>query len=522
MKHQASKHFSRSTLRLWGAVLLVLAIFNMGAAKLKYTEDRLPPGLNPIYANDMYAVRATELIFESLVGWDKEQKPKAMLASSWKIAADKKSIVLNLRAGVLWHDNKPFTSKDVIFTIKAMTSRRTQITDRYLASIINTRKTKAMGPNKVRVVFKKRINKPLKWLHFKIIPAHKFKNNLGKVKRRNYFSQKPVGTGAFRFRSWIGKKVRLLRWKKHWSKKKTKLKGVTLQAIPDKNIQVEVLRYGGIDAIIRVRPKDIPVFERDENIRLYPYSTNDWWYIAFNHKNKIFKDQRVREAFAYALDRDNLRSAHLGDGQTISGPFSPNDPLYNFSVTPRSKNVGKAKKLLKAAGYKGSPIRAKGSTKLTVNFLIPRSKESYRGLCLGIQSSLRKIGVKVKLVWLNDAAWTRRVLRKKKFDMALHIWNFDELATIYPLFHSRGNYNYIGYKNKAVDKLLKQAAKTTDPVIYKAIFGKLHKILHKDLPYLFLWSLTNYSSVSSRVKRVTIHPFNYFHYAPSWRKKSGD
>lgn len=103
--------------------------------------------------------------------------------------------------------------------------------------------------------------------------------------------------------------------------------------------------------------------------------------------------------------------------------------------------------------------------------------------------------------------------------MALHIWNFDDLSTIYPLFHSKGGRNYIRYKNKMVDKLLRQSTKTTDPAIYRTIFKKIHKILHDDVPYLFLWSLTNYSALSSRVNRVVIHPFNYFHYVYQWTKK---
>ncbi len=514
------KAVKRGGRRTWTWFILFLLIVPlMGAAPLKYTEDRLPATLNPIYADDMYSVRITELIFDRLIGWDKDQKPAPSLAVSWRIPSSKRSITLKLRQGVKWHDGKPFTSADVAFTIKAMTSRRSQITDRYLAQIIKNVKT----PDRYTVIinFRKVLNKPLKWLQFKIIPKHAFKRGL--PRRSDYFNQKPYGTGPFRFKRWIGKKIFLQRFKQHW-KRNIGLPGVTLQVIADKNVQVEVLRYGGTDAIIRVRPKDISIFERDQNLTLYPYSTNDWWYLGLNQRRgSIFRDRRVREAFAYALDRDALRSAQLGDGQTISGPFSPNDPLYNFNVMPRSQDIEKANSLLQAAGWKlVGKFRKKGRRLLKVRLLLPKSKESYRGLCLAIQSAFRKIGAKVELVWLTDAAWSNAVFKRKKFDMTLHIWNFDELSSIYPLFHSRGTRNYIGYRNRKVDKLLLQATKTTDPVIYKAIYGKLHKILHDDLPYIFLWSLTNYSAISSRIKHVTIHPFNYFHFASEWRKVSAE
>ncbi|HAA53255.1 MAG TPA: hypothetical protein DCE42_00785 [Myxococcales bacterium] len=508
-------------LKTWGGLVLCMWMATLlgGAAPLKYTEDRLPSNLNPLYADDMYSERITELIFERMIGWNRDQKPVPMLATSWTIAPDKKSITLTLRKKVKWHDGKPFTSKDVAFTIKAMTSRRSQITDRYLAQIIKAVKTPSA--HTVTIVFKKPLNKPVKWLQFKIIPEHRFKGKM--PKRTNYFSQKPYGTGPFKFHRWMGKKIKMRRFKGHWRASKIRLKGAMLQAIPDKNIQVEVLRYGGIHAIVRVRPKDIPVFERDQNIRLYPYSTNDWWYLGLNQKRgKVFRDKRVREAFMYALDRDNLRSAQLGDGQTISGPFSPNDPLYNFNVMPRGQDREKAGKLLDQAGWKkgAGGIRRKGGKTLKIRLVLPKSKESYRALCLAVQSELRKIGVKVDLVWKPDAAWKKMVFKRGDFDMTLHIWNFDDLSSIYPLFHSKGSRNYIGFKSKKVDTLLTKATKTTDPVIYKAIYGKLHKVLHKELPYLFLWSLTNYSSISARVKNVTIHPFNYFHFAYSWYKKA--
>lgn len=497
--------------------LLLLGVFLMGASPMKYTEDRLPSTLNPVFADEMYSVRVTEMIFERLIGWDKDQRLRPMLATSWKLAADKKSIIMNLRKNVKWHDGKPFTAKDVEFTIKVMKGgRRSQIADRYLSQIV--RSVKVMGSHQLKINFKKSLNKPLKWLQFKIIPKHRFKGK--RVTRYNYFSRKPYGTGPFKLKKWVGRKVILRRFSQHWRASNIKLKGVSLNVIPDKSLQVEILRYGGIDAIIRVRPKDVTTFERDQNMVLYPYQTNDWWYIALNQKRgSIFRDPKVREAIVYALDRDSIRTSHLGEGQTISGPFSPNDPLYNFNVSPRTQDLAKAKSLLTQAGWKGSGIRSKGGKKLKINLVLPKSKNSYKPLVLAIQSEMRKVGIQLELVWLGDVAWRKRVFNKKNFDMALHIWNFDDLSTIYPLFHSKGGRNYVSFRSKQVDKLLNLSTRTTDPAIYRSIFKKLHKILHKELPYVFLWSLTNYSAISSRIKGVSIHPFNYFHYVYGWKKK---
>jgi peptide/nickel transport system substrate-binding protein len=396
--------------------------------------------------------------------------------------------------------------------------RRSQIADRYLAQIV--KRVKVIGPHQLKIFFKKPLNKPLKWLQFKIIPKHKFKGK--RVTRLHYFSQKPIGTGPFIFKKWRGRKIHLERYKGHWRKQKARLKGVTLAAVPDKDLQVQLLRFGGLDAIIRVRPKDVAVFERDQARKLVPYQTNDWWYLGLNQKRgSIFRDKRVRQAFVYALDRDAIRSSQLGEGQTISGPFSPNDPLYNFQVTARAHSLSKANRLLDQAGWKragSTGFRKKGGKVLQVDLVLPKSKSSYKKLVLALQGAYRKIGVKLNLVWIGTVKWRSRVFGKKNYDMTLHIWNFDDLSTIYPLFHSRGSRNYISYRSKLVDKLLRQSTKTTDPAIYQTIFKKLHKVLHDDVPYIFLWSLTNYSALSSRIRRTSIHPFNYFHYVHMWKK----
>jgi peptide/nickel transport system substrate-binding protein len=156
---------------VWRIAMLstcVLALFvGMGAGSLKYTEDRTPTTLNPLFADDMYSVRMTELIFDGLLGYDKEQRIAPALAVAWSVAPDKRSIVFTLRKGVKWHDGKPFTSKDVAFTIASMTSRKVHLTDRYLSGIV--KRVQVLGPYKVKVFFKRPLAKPALWFTFKII-----------------------------------------------------------------------------------------------------------------------------------------------------------------------------------------------------------------------------------------------------------------------------------------------------------------------------------------------------------------
>ena len=228
-----------------------------------------------------------------------------------------------------------------------------------------------------------------------------------------------------------------------------------------------------------------------------------WWYVAFNHQNKALGDPAVRNAIATALDRDELLQSNLGRGDVLTGPFAEASPFYDFDVEMREPDIQAARRMLDGAGYaKKGNVRQKGKVKLAFKFVLDKEMPEQQSLFLGMQAQLRKVGIGVEPVYLDHAAYKETVWKRKDYDLTLNVWSFEEVEDVQPLFHSKGALNFINHSNPEVDELLDTAQRSQDYKTFKKKMKALHGVVHKDLPYLFLWSLDVYSGVSKRVKNV--------------------
>lgn len=508
-------------------VLHTLIITILGAALVqaawaqnqtfRYPEDTRPSSLLPFFAEDMSSVRMVEQIFDSLLYIDKRGDFAPGLASSWEVDPDRGGIRFVLREGVTWHDGKPFTADDVKFTIDAAQDPKTKFVAKGKYRFINT--VTVEGKFSVHFVFTRPIAEPERRFLFKIIPKHAFKSTA--ISRKDKFGRKPIGTGPFKLKEG-GFSVRSISLEANTAYfNETKLGAAVMQHTPDKAAQVSLLKFSGgnagVQAVIFLPPKNIPEFENSSSVVLEPYHTISWWYMAFNHKSGALSDPVVREAVALAINRQELVEAHLGRGDILSGPFTESSPFYNFEVEVREQDIARANQMLDEAGYaKKGRVRKKGKKKLEFKFVLDKELASNQELFLGIQSQLRKIGVKVTPQYVDHARYRDQVFVRKKFDMTLNVWSFEEVEDVYPLFHSDGVLNFIGFQNDKVDELLDAAKATRDYKKYKEIMKELHALVNKELPYFFLWSLDVYSGISKRMKNVFIQPYYYFTTFEEW------
>ena len=99
-------------------------------------------------------------------------------------------------------------------------------------------------------------------------------------------------------------------------------------------------------------------------------------------------------------------------------------------------------------------------------------------------------------------------------------WVFDDSADISSLFHSAEvgpwKNNFGGYANSAVDSLIVESKMTLDHEKRRSIYRKLHSILADEVPYTYLWTLTNYAAYHKSLRKVEIHPYKFFSFADEW------
>jgi len=472
----------------------------------------------PFFVENMSAVRISEFIFEPLVTKNKRGDIEGVLATSWSVAPDGMSITFKLRQGVVWHDGKPFTSDDVVFTVKAAQNPKTKFGSKSMYRFI--RSVRSVDRYSVRFTFIQPKRQPVSLFDFKIIPKHGFKSTY--IKRLDKFSRRPVGTGPYRVAENRLRLIKLTRFDKYW--RKTHIRSVEMMHTPDSSEQINLLKYSGqgsgVQAVIFIPPKNVPIFENSDTVTLESYHTVSWWYLAFNHRTKAFQDLRVRRAVALALDREELLSAHLGQGDVISGPFTESSPYYNFDVEMREQDLEEAGRLLSEAGYKLSRgVRKRKGRKLKLTFVLSKDLPSHQDLGLSIQAQLKQVGIIVKTEFVDAALYQERVFNKHRFDLTMNVWSFNEIEDIFPLFRSRQPANYIGYSNSEIDAQLDASRRESDYKAHKEIMVGLHQALNEDLPYVFLWSLDIYSGLSKQISNLFIQPYYYFTFFKDWKLK---
>ena len=149
-----------------------LTIATALAGNLRYSEDQAPPTVNPLFGTTMAEARINELIFGGLFGDDESLATVPRLAESAELSPDRLTMTITLRSDITWQDGSPFTSKDVVFTIKAMKDPGTLSSEAGRVAFIKD--VVAVDDHHVRISFVRPEARAEDRLQFKILPAFRF------------------------------------------------------------------------------------------------------------------------------------------------------------------------------------------------------------------------------------------------------------------------------------------------------------------------------------------------------------
>jgi len=499
---------------------------------LIYGEYGSPIRLVPILANDAISVRLLELIYSSLVYYDFNGQVRGDLAENWEVSPDMKTVTFELRKDVRWHplpgqsEGRPFTAEDVIKTFNIMMDPRTVTPLQSRYNFIE--KVEKLNDYSVKFTLKKPILNVLGRFSFKIVPAHMLSGvEYLRGDEDLLIYKHPVGTGPYRFISQEGPTSEVvLQAYEDYHLSRANIDRIIMRPFADQNILTQTLLFGGIDMEVRVPPRDIGEIQGDARFELYPYSTLSFSFFGYNLRNPVLAIKDVRRAISYAINRQEMLDSFFeGKGQLISGPFAPGSWAYNLDVEPIPYSPEEANRLLDRAGFTERTregIRKRGSYKLEFELVVPISKENEttKRVILAFQDYLKNVGINVKIRWLEWKTWTEAVFVNHEFDIIYADWVFDDSFDIYSLFHSRaigpGKNNFGAYKNPEIDALLDEARATLDIEKKRTIYRKLHEILAEEVPYTYLWTLTNYAAFNKKIRRVIIHPTRFFTYIKDW------
>lgn len=494
---------------------------------LNYGEYGRPSTLDPITSNDMISMRIIELIFNGLVGINEKQEIVPELAESWEISEDGKYYTFYLRQDVMWHPKEgeepaPFKADDVIFTYNIMMHPKTITAMKVRYEFIES--VTKMDDYTVQFTLKRPILNALAKFSFKVIPKHG-PANPEFLSREDPFVQKPIGTGPYLLKNITADREVILVANEDYFKGRPHINKFAARPFADQNIMSQALLFNAIDMIVLVNHRDIPQIQGDKRYILQPYNALSYSFFGYNIRNPLLADKRVRKAFTYAVNRQEmLDSFFQGQGTIISGPFAPGSWAYNLDVQPLAFDPQKAIELLNEAGFvKGNDgIMVKDGQKLSLTLKVPIAKESeaVKRVVLAFKNYLNKIGVDIEGEFKEWLSWKEDVFLNHDFDIIFASWVFDDSADISSLFHSAEigpwKNNFGAYSNPEIDSLIVESKLTLDHEKRRTINRKLHAIIADESPYTFLWTLTNYAAFNKKLRHVAIHPYKFFSFADDW------
>lgn len=471
-----------------------------------------PSSLNPFIAiSDNQAREVYKYIFEALLALDNgtyELKP--ILAESWEVSSDQKTFTFRIRQNVKWHDGLPFTADDVIYTFEKIKDPKVEAGyfRGTLAGLISVEK---LDSQKVQFKFEKTDFKTLEIFaaSIPIIPKHVFDN--GEDFNSHPAGRAPVGTGPFKFASWVtGRKIELIRNDNYWGEIPQVL-GLNFKIIPDSNVALQLLKKGGLD-ISTLRPiqwaKQTDGISFNEKFNKYRYWMPNYFYIAWNCRKPLFEDKRVRIALSMLINRELIREKLLfGQAELISGPFYKFGGGYDKDIEPYPYDPKKAAEFLDEAGWVDTDkdgIRDRNGIPFRFTYIALSGSDMSRDIGLIFKEDFLKVGIDMEPQTL-EWGTMMNVIKERNFDAGffarLSPVNEDPYASWHSSQADKG-LNMSGFKNETVDRLTEEARLEFDKNKRMEIFKKIHKILHEEEPFTFLFTSASLVAVAKRFDNV--------------------
>lgn len=473
-----------------------------------------PNKLNPILANDSASAEVSGWLFNAMLTYDKDGNIKTDLASSYKFINDTK-IIIKLKKNVLWHDKKKFTAHDVVFTYKQIINPKVYTSTK--SNFKEVKSLKALDDYTIEVIYKRPYFKALVSLMFNIIPKHILENE--KDLMTSSFNKKPIGTGPYKIKEFeIGKDV-ILYANDDYFDGRPKIDKISYKYLPDPNTTFLFLKQKKLDvAKISAIQVDRQLDEKfKENYSIIETQDFSYLYLGLNLRLEKFKNKKIREALAYAINKQELIDIlYFGHGKISNGPFIPGSLAYNKDAKSIKQNIKKSKALLKELGYdEKNPFTFTVTTNTGSNTTINTAEI--------LQYQLAKAGIKMKIKVMEWQAFLNTTVTPRKFEAIILAWNTPLMPDAYPLWHSNsdkiGRFNLVGYHNKKLNNLIEEASITVNKDKFKKMYREIYKIISEDLPYIFLFIPNSITVVNKKIKNVEPSFTGIMHNQKDWIKE---
>jgi len=504
--------------------------------------------LNPLLSAETASAAVNAMIFPGLIGADPVTGATTTdggMAESWTVSDDGLVWTFKLREGIKWSDGDPVDSADFKFTYDAVASDLVETPRKTALDGIESIET----PDPLTIVVKYKevrctaiTNLGLQWL-----PSHLYQADFTDIMTNTLNTAPTVSAGPLKFKDWKrDDNVTMERNADYWQGSPY-MDGRIIKVVPDTAAQLTQLQNGEID-LMGLEPDQLTTAKGFDNVDLYSFKTDSYDFIGLNLANPenpqpgkdengnlvdqephpIFGDVNVRKAVAHSLDyKTIIDKVYLERGYQIASNVLPAvDWAFDPSLQPYQYDLDAARKLLEDAGWKdsdGDGIREKDGKKLELSLITNSGNQVREDLGALAQDQLKQVGFDIKFEAIDFGVLVEKLLGQQ-YDMVIIGWaglgtdpNDDAFwKTDYDTPGS--GFNFVSYHNPQIDELLAKglAVAGCKPEDRASYYKEIQKIIHDDLPYVFVSGGISDFAIAKRWQGVKPGPWGTFYNIHQW------
>jgi peptide/nickel transport system substrate-binding protein len=460
--------------------------------------------VNPItFPQQLPTTQVIKVLFNTLTKYNPgDLKVVPDLATLWTPAENGRVWVFKLRRGVKWHDGAPFNANDVRFTFEQIVNPANRAL--YRTTFTGLQRVTAVDDHTVRFEFERPYpSLPIVvGFNIPIVPRHLLEGK--NVNEMPEFIQRPIGTGPYKWKEYVQGSHLTFEANPDYYAGKPPVETLVVKIVPDINTVVAQMRTGELDFAV-VEPVHVPTLKAQPNIRFQNVVLPSAFYVSLNASRWPFNDKKVRQAFMYGLNRQQIVERVLQNTAPLAtGPYSSAfGRFFNKNLKPYPHDVNKAKTLLAEAGFRPGTggILEQGGKPLSFELMVDKGNPTREQIALVTQQQWRQLGADVKLNVVEWSVYIARGSRRPGDYDARTSWRITstdpDKSTEYT---SAGTVNHYMYNNPEVDRLMAEARATYDPMKRTQLYHRIQEIVYDDVPVLWIFYNSEILAINNRVQ----------------------
>ncbi|MBS1721757.1 MAG: ABC transporter substrate-binding protein [Armatimonadetes bacterium] len=481
------------------------------AGVFRYPIPTTPTTMDPHTVQDGDTIDALQQVYEGLVGWSTESRPTGYLAEKWEASPDGKTYTFHLKKAT-FHNGRAVTADDVKWSFERSANPKlaSPISDAYLSDIVGFSEkfagkaqdvagVKVVDPQTVSITIKapnRAFLGKLTYLCAAVLPKECFD-----MDKPVSDPAKMIGCGPFKVKSYLKDQLLVLEANADYHDGAPKLKTIERPILGDAVTRLNKFKQGEID-LVQLERQDLDAINKDSALRqqLHFYPRPSIFYVGMNQLMYApFKDKRVRQAFAMAINKERICNELLGGANTMANSIVPpgvpggdRKDAKSFKYDPDA-----ARALLAQAGH------AKGAGLPALTLTFRENRPDIKIVAEAVAQDIKNnLGVDVKLQSMEWLAYLTKFNAKQQTFYHMR-WAADYADAENFLSHmlaTWGPENKLGYDNPVFDQLCKQADSIADIDQSLPVYAQAEDVVLQDAVWVPIYFQRDAELISERVK----------------------